>query len=156
MDIYNKEYFNNIDKYASNERRLRYLVSKILKYKPQRVLDVGCGRGYLVKDLNNRGIKAIGIDISEYAGDLIPDFFARYDAVSFFPFGNKEFDVVVSTDFFEHLKESEIEKTYSEMKRVGKNILAQICFKKEKIANSHFTVKPKTWWKEKLEECEII
>ena len=32
-----------------------------------RVLDIGCAKGFLVKDLVNLGMDAFGIDISEYA-----------------------------------------------------------------------------------------
>ena len=35
--------------------------------KGSKVLDVGCGKGFLVKDLINLGIDAYGLDISEYA-----------------------------------------------------------------------------------------
>jgi len=35
--------------------------------KGDRVLDVGCGKGFLVKDLLDLGIDAYGLDISEYA-----------------------------------------------------------------------------------------
>ena len=35
--------------------------------KNDKILDIGCAKGFLVKDLLNQGIDAYGIDISEYA-----------------------------------------------------------------------------------------
>src|SRR5215470_19512911 len=35
--------------------------------KPQRVLDVGCAKGFLVEALRDRGVEAFGIDVSRYA-----------------------------------------------------------------------------------------
>ena len=35
--------------------------------KGQKVLDIGCAKGFLVKDLVDLGIDAVGIDISKYA-----------------------------------------------------------------------------------------
>ena len=39
----------------------------ILDLRPRSVLDAGCGRGYLVNSLRQRGVEAWGIDISEPA-----------------------------------------------------------------------------------------
>ncbi len=38
------------------------IIDTILKYNPNNVLDVGCGEGWLVRELFNRGIDATGTD----------------------------------------------------------------------------------------------
>ena len=46
---------------------LRMLLHYALAEGASRVLDVGCGKGFLVKDFRAIGIRAYGIDISAYA-----------------------------------------------------------------------------------------
>jgi hypothetical protein len=73
--------------------------------------------------------------------------------------GKKFADVVVSTDFFEHLPEDKIEFVYSEMQRLGEHVVARVCTKREKHTSgidTHATVKPKQWWIDKLPGCHFI
>lgn len=153
---YSQRYFDRIKRWASSLRRMRVLRARIKSFNPKKVLDVGCGHGFLVKVLNNYGIETIGVDFSEFAGSDMPkDKFVLADATKGLPFSDKEFDVVVSTDFFEHLKDEDIDFTYKEMQRVGKNVVAVISFVKEKVSNSHLSIHPKEWWENKLPGCQI-
>ena len=43
------------------------IVSRYNLKKGDKVLDIGCAKGFLIKDLLSIGIDAYGIDISEYA-----------------------------------------------------------------------------------------
>lgn len=157
-DYYNEDYFKR--NWKMNYRpSLARGVKAVLKYKPEKVLDVGCGEGLFVKNLRERGINAVGIDFSDYAGKLIPDHFIQADA-RLLPFSDKLFDVVISRGLFEHFPEEEIDKAYSEMTRVGKKVLAEICFKEKdhagRILKEHLTIKPREWWEKKLPNCEVI
>ena len=38
------------------------IVEVLVALQPRRVLDVGCGEGWLVRALNERGIEAFGVD----------------------------------------------------------------------------------------------
>ena len=42
------------------------IIKKYKLKKGQKVLDIGCGKGFLVKDLVDLGIDAYGLDISKY------------------------------------------------------------------------------------------
>jgi len=120
-----------------------------------KVLDVGCGLGYLVRALNDRGMDAWGTDIS---ADVMELSVAKERTIivsaSNLPFPDKSFDVVVSTDFFEHLDESEIDQVFQEMQRVGKCIYARICSKPE--PPYHKTVQPQSWWAQRLPGIILI
>ena len=154
MNFYTKEYFDWMKKTANYRPKIQRLVSNLFYYyKPKKVLDVGCGHGFLVKALLDKKIEAMGVDFSEFAGTEIPDNFIRVDA-KHLPFDDNLFDVVISSDFFEHLQEKDIDQVYSEMKRVGKNVMALISFKEKE--KSHLTVKPREWWENKLPDCRII
>lgn len=64
------------------------------------VLDVGCGLGHLVKELQSRGKQAIGVDPSVYclANCLAPDHCSRADARGL-PFAEGEVDLVLPSSF---------------------------------------------------------
>lgn len=40
----------------------RAIVEAILRHEPQKVLDLGCGEGWLTRELASRGIESIGVD----------------------------------------------------------------------------------------------
>lgn len=159
---YSKEYYENRLKGERYPSKIHKLCSAILKYNPKRVLDVGCGNGVLARTLfDEYGIDAWGLDFSYYAGGLIEERFIKHDISEPLPFQDKEFEVVVSADFFEHLSEEIIENVCREMRRVGKNVIAYICYKKDRLLrgekiDTHLTVKPKDWWIEKLKGVEIL
>lgn len=41
-----------------------YIVSKIMSYRPKKVLEVGCGDGYIANKVSSTGIDVTGVDIS--------------------------------------------------------------------------------------------
>ena len=58
----NKHWFNVFDKIAAQ------IVKSI---QPKNVFDAGCALGLLVEGLRQRGLDAVGVDISEYAIDNV-------------------------------------------------------------------------------------
>jgi len=92
-----------------------------------KVLDIGCGKGYLLYEmiLIQPELKVIGFDISEYGlsnakEEIKPNLF-KHKAQDPYPFGNAEFDLVISLGTFHNLKLYELKTALSEMQRVGKN-----------------------------------
>lgn len=56
-----------IDRNEIESRRAatdRAILEAVLRCKPRRVLDVGCGEGWLARALTNRGVEVLGIDSS--------------------------------------------------------------------------------------------
>ncbi len=90
-----------------------------------RVLDIGCAKGFLVKDLKDMcpGIEVFGLDISEYAlKNCSSDVIGRLhlgNAMSL-PFPDKSFDLVLSMNTLHNLGRGQVIKALQEIERVGK------------------------------------
>lgn len=73
---------------------------------PQRVLDVGCAKGFLVECLRDRGVEAYGFDISEYAIRQVRPDIRRYCWVASVtrPIRGR-FDLITCIEVLEHLSD---------------------------------------------------
>jgi len=90
-----------------------------------RVLDVGCGKGFLIYDLMTElpGLEVVGIDISEYAIENAKEEIKPYISVADakeLPFEDNSFDLVISLNVLHNLYCYDLEKALSEIERVGK------------------------------------
>ena len=73
-----------------------------------RILDFGCGSGYLVKVLREMGMDAYGIEIDRdlIVGNLYPevkDYIKLYDGNFPLPYEDNLFDCVISSEVIEHI-----------------------------------------------------
>lgn len=82
------------------------------------VLDFGCGRGELVRELNNLGVSARGCDVDPYWSGPQPYLRAIERKPYRIPFLDASFDVVVSTSVLEHAQNTE--EIFRELHRVLK------------------------------------
>lgn len=91
----------------------------------QKVLDVGCGMAHLLYELTQvvPGLLVYGIDISQYAiehgKEEIRDRL-QVGQAQCLPFGDKEFDLVISLATLHNLKIFDLKKAIQEIERVGK------------------------------------
>jgi len=89
------------------------------------VLDVGCGKGYLLYDLTQvvPGLKVSGVDISKYAIDNAKEEIKPYvevaDAVKL-PYPDDSFDLIISLNTLHNLYVQDLKKAVQEIERVGK------------------------------------
>ncbi|MDN3509125.1 MAG: class I SAM-dependent methyltransferase [Candidatus Neptunochlamydia sp.] len=90
-----------------------------------RVLDVGCGKGFLIYDLTQMvpGLEVHGIDISEYGIQNAKQEVRPYLTVgnaNKLPFDDHSFDLVISINTLHNLHCYDLEKAFKEIERVGK------------------------------------
>ena len=91
----------------------------------QKVLDVGCGMAHLLYELTQvvPGVAVAGIDISDYALEHAKEEVRgslRYGQAQEIPFGDNEFDLVISLAALHNLKVYDLKKAVREIERVSK------------------------------------
>lgn len=90
-----------------------------------KILDIGCGKGFLLYDFTKvmPGLEVYGIDVSEYAianaKEEIRDRLQIANATDL-PFADQEFDLVYSITTLHNLHCYDLDKALREMERVGK------------------------------------
>ncbi len=91
-----------------------------------RVLDVGCGKGFLLHEMQllEPGLELTGFDVSRHGlAHTLPECrasFFRYRAQDAYPFGDKAFDLVISLGALHNLRVFELETALREIERVGR------------------------------------
>lgn len=169
-NIFDKDYFENgVATKKSNyqdyswqrlgsqfQRTARHIVDL---FKPERTLDVGCAKGYLVKALDELGVDAYGIDPSVYAVSRAhPDIASKInlDIAQSIPYPDNTFDVVTCFDVMEHVPLKEVTKTLKELLRVSKEwvIIRVVTHEVEgDLDSSHETIRDREWWTERIEKA---
>ena len=91
-----------------------------------RLLDVGCGKGYLLHEIKNiiGEINIVGIDISQHGIDgatsLIRPYLQIHDAKNPLPFDRNSFDLVISLGTLHNFRLPELQVCLAEIERVGR------------------------------------
>ncbi len=91
----------------------------------KRVLEIGCAKGFLVKDLRDMGVDAYGLDVSQYAIENCEPEVAQYltvgDARTYLSnYARNEWDIVLSLRFLECIDEADLPALVSEINRISK------------------------------------
>jgi SAM-dependent methyltransferase len=97
-----------------------------------RVLDVGCAKGFLVKDLREAlpGLEVYGLDVSDYALRQSPPEVSRYllrGDCRDLPFAPASFDLVLAINTVHNLPLDDCRQSLSEIQRVSRgNAFVQV------------------------------
>lgn len=102
------------------------LIKKYNLTSTSSILDVGCGKGFLLYELKLLipEIEVTGFDISQHGIDCAKDNIKKnlfiHKAQDKFPFENKTFDLVISLGCLHNLRLNELKVSLYEIQRVGK------------------------------------
>ncbi|HZR25941.1 MAG TPA: class I SAM-dependent methyltransferase [Vicinamibacterales bacterium] len=117
---------------------------------PKTMLDAGCGFGFLVEALRERGVDAAGVDVSEYAiqhvhesvrahcwaGSLVEDLPRMYDAI-------------VSVEVLEHVPAGDAERVIANICAHTSDVLfSSTPFDRKEL--THVNVQPPEHWAEQF------
>lgn len=103
------------------------LIKRYQLTNSSKVLDVGCGKAFLLYELQLLlpGAELVGFDISQHGlANSVPEFKGKLlslRAEEPLPFTDDEFDLVISLGTLHNLRLPELEKALPEVERVGKN-----------------------------------
>lgn len=115
---------DNRDHLLDAQGRLRYVMKKIQNLpKVHTVIDLGFGDGFLLRELSKRGYQVSGIDFVEQNIEITKQSTGfgenlKFGSVTAIPFPDKNFDLAIATEMFEHLTEDDLEKGLREIHRI--------------------------------------
>jgi protein-L-isoaspartate(D-aspartate) O-methyltransferase len=130
---FGKDYFDGDRQYGYGgykyDGRWRPFAEKLIDHyglkAGDKVLDIGCAKGFLVFDLlkASPGLEVAGVDISEYAianaMEEVKRFVKVANAIQL-PFPDQSFDLVVSINTLHNLYNYQLKPALREIERVGK------------------------------------
>jgi 2-polyprenyl-3-methyl-5-hydroxy-6-metoxy-1,4-benzoquinol methylase len=129
-----------------------------LKRKPvYSVIDIGCGRGHVVRALRRAGFDAYGVDLVRIKPphDLEKRIFDRniWDPECFEGDGRK--DAAVCFDVLEHVPREKIDIALKNIKQIASVFYFTISCRADKVGETigeqlHLTVESPAWWYEQL------
>ena len=165
---YGRQYFDGSRKYGYGGyyydgrwiKVAEYIKKKYRLKKKSKVLDIGCAKGFLVKDLLDQGVDAYGLEISNYAiENSMPETYGRIHkgSAKTLPFPNKSFDLVLAINVIHNLSKQDCLKAIKEIVRVSKkdsliqvdayNNLKEKAICKKWILTAKYYDYPKNWIK---------
>jgi 2-polyprenyl-3-methyl-5-hydroxy-6-metoxy-1,4-benzoquinol methylase len=86
---------------------LRLWQEKTLPEKPPAVLDIGCGRGQLLRAFQSQGAHVLGLERKEFPTNEAPGDIVRVGSISDAEYNDRQFDIIILWHVLEHLQEHE-------------------------------------------------
>jgi hypothetical protein len=116
--------------------------------------------GYIVKRLQDAGIRAAGLEISKHCMvTRVADAIVEWDICQTpWPFPDQSFDVCFSIAVLEHIPEQFLPAVIGEIKRICRRGLHGIDFgeKDDGFDKTHCTLRNQSWWKERMPEQIVV
>lgn len=121
--FYDSEYYGHAQRTRSLPWHMRVIASRLGDLRDRSVLDVACGAGEWLGELQRRGATVSGIDISsraaEHARSRLPGSDIREGVAERLPFASGSFDLVTCMGSLEHFLDQPA--ALGEMLRVAKD-----------------------------------
>lgn len=125
----------------------------IKSLNPESVLEIGCARGYVLKKLEDSGVKVTGLEISKHCYlTRVCDGIITWDITQTpWPIPDKSIDLAYSVSVMEHIPEQYIPIVAKELDRVSRRGLHGIdTTDVEELDKTHVTIRDLKWWEKNL------
>lgn len=107
------------------KKTVRKMIERYSLKKGDKVLEIGCAKGFLLVEFKKQGMITTGVDISKYAvlhaHPHIKNDIRVLDITKGLPFKDNFFDFVVGKETLPHLHKDKIELVTKEVTRCSKN-----------------------------------
>lgn len=132
-------YGNPADGFYRDHPKNWIIFNKILEKNPQSVFEIGCGRGYLLKRLESKGIRCKGYDISKHCNLMrVTDAVNEFDITKTpWPINDKEYDLCISDGTLDFIPEQHKENVLKEIERISNRGIHRT-YKQLKLENHEF------------------
>lgn len=121
QEFYDEDYSTE---WKRDDKPQKTIAKMVINYfKPEKVIDIGCGLGNVVKYLHRGGVEANGIDYSQSFINSAPPRLRKYLSVgdiTNIDFNDNSFDLVICMEVLEHLPLKLIDIAIDELKRICK------------------------------------
>jgi len=141
IELYKKLHKKKSEYGNTGSRYTKRIIDHIQQYKPESVLDFGCGKGSLAAELSKLGLRVDEYDPAIEGKEQIQQ---------------KHYDMIITTDVLEHLYEDEIQIICSDFLSLSPLTMFHVICNRPAThllpdgSNAHKTVKPIEWWDDKL------
>jgi len=100
---FEKFYKNNKTYIQYTDDRLKKIIKIVVSLRPTKILDIGCGSGYLINELS-KSIKSEFYGVDVYSENKRSDWvYKKADITKGIPFEDGQFDCVVCGEVIEHI-----------------------------------------------------
>jgi glycosyltransferase involved in cell wall biosynthesis/SAM-dependent methyltransferase len=162
-ELYDKGYFEKHfnPPYRRNETQwldfFNHIAEQLIQsLKPRTILDVGCAIGFLVEAFWRRGVRAYGIDVSEYAITQVPEDLKGFCSVRSvieplpenFP---QSYDLLTCIEVLEHMPPDEGKMAIKNMASKTRCILFSST-PHDLVEPTHVNVRPVIYWLQSFAE----
>ncbi len=163
-DAFDKHYFNGGGKVGGYAREglrdfpVHAITAKhVLMRRPKSVLEIGAGRGYIGKRLEDAGVPYTGLEISKHCWMTRVSDGVQLQDLCQFPWIAVDSDLSFSIATLEHIPEQFVLPVLRELGKTCKRHLHGIDFggKDDGFDKTHCTLRDKAWWEAKFKEAGI-
>jgi predicted SAM-dependent methyltransferase len=160
--LYDKAYWNGGGKVGGYAREgywdypVHHVTARhVLARNPESVLELGAARGYVLKRIQDAGVRGTGLEVSKHCLlTRVCDPIHQADLTKPFPtdLSRVSFDLCYSVAVLEHIPEEAVPGLIREMARVSKRGLHGVDFgaHDDGFDQTHVTLKPKAWWEQQF------
>lgn len=130
----------------------------IKNLNPESVLEIGCARGYVLKKLEDSGVKVTGLEISKHCFlTRVCDGIITWDITNTpWPIADKSIDLAYSVAVMEHIPEQYIPAIAKELERTCRRGIHGIDITDEdEFDKTHVTIRDLKWWADRFPASQV-